>query len=674
MATDVSVYNPGGSFISDLGKTVLPADIKPMDFSSLDKALATENDLSSKAINVMTKNVDAIGKIQDDLTGIPTPLLSQQAVLADRKKAHNVDEAAFTQAANNIDNPMALYQMDRNIKKLYVDPVIKDMIRDNAILDDYKDRIKNIEDPYMRATAIKGLADLPNSPDPDAIKKLNIDQYKTIDLEDAYTQALDKFAPYTSTSEQVTKNGVTSTVVTTQRDPDMVKKTREYFQKNPTIKNNLSAQGYIDENGDPKGTWFDDIEKGQSQTTTQIKDVKGAVGGSGAGGTHTPGDYSSVSYSSNIGSDGVDYGVTQYVETGTLGAEPANSVHTDGSGGVNLSRYSFNRKAGKGEEYIQFLGDIASANFDPELVDLVANLKKAKTVDENKAAYKAIQDKVGGPEALAKYEDQFASERIAAPRIEEAAGILGKEHELTSGEKTMIFDAGIHHGNWKEAIGIEKWKPEKEGLSLVDYMAQSRKKYIDDLIKSGNLSASLRDTLFNRIDFVQQKANAIDGGSSSSTQAPVQANVSEYYPQTTATPVTPAQTQTAAPVAPQEQQTPAAQPQQTQAPLGPVNRPSNYTLGDPTSIPVKGPVRIEAGDTPLNKVAKRSEQAEIDKLSKIVRDYKDYPKDMRGASPAAKLEVRANVDRALKLGLITNAEHSKIMAHIGWGSKPTSVI
>lgn len=467
---DTQVYNIDSSpGLTDIGKTVLPASVQPFDFSRLDKAVEAENDLSNKALATIESNVKDMGRIQDELTGINTPNPYHAAELEAKKKELGVTRGSFASAVNNLDNPMALYDVDRKTKRLMSDPVVQNIKYDNAVLDYFKVGLPKIEDPHLRLRAIDDLDKATKSSDKDAIKNLNLDQYKTIDLETAYHEALDQFAPYIPTTTQKKgPNGETYTEVVNQRDPAMVAKTREYFMKNAAVKNNLLARGYLDANGKPAPvsggtTWFDDIEKPQLAPITEISNVKGAVGGSSKYQYQLSPDMKSVAYTPNVVNDkdtgtAFDLGVIAGRETG--GRAPDNVVHWDPSpidSGINIGAYSFHGGLkGPAKDYLNTLTEQVVTN--PAALAALEELKSMDLSNKDnlpkaKAAYAAIEKAIG-VDALKGLENQYAIKNYGQPVINYLRGKEGFENaQLTPGEATILMDAAIQWtARWQDWI------------------------------------------------------------------------------------------------------------------------------------------------------------------------------------------------------------------------------
>ena len=197
---DVDVYNVSGGYIDDLNKTVLPADIRAFDFSRIDKALKTEQDIADKAMSIIDVNLQNMGKIQDDITGIVASNPYEKERLDIIKKATGIDSSTLTNAISNIENPVALYDIDRKMKALISNVEVKRIIQNNVMLDDFRTNISKIEDPYMRTQAITDMVDYKN--EASGIKKvenLNVSQYKTIDITDAYVKYINAMAPLVET-------------------------------------------------------------------------------------------------------------------------------------------------------------------------------------------------------------------------------------------------------------------------------------------------------------------------------------------------------------------------------------------------------------------------------------------------------------------------------------------
>lgn len=250
---DVDVYNVSGGYIDDLNKTVLPADIRAFDFSRIDKALKTEQDIADKAMSIIDVNLQNMGKIQDDITGIVASNPYEKERLDIIKKSTGIDSSTLTNAISNIENPVALYDIDRKMKALISNVEVKRIIQNNVMLEAFRTNISKIEDPYMRTQAITDMVDYMN--DASGIKKvenLNVSQYKTIDITDAYVKYINAMAPLVETEVVVNNpDGSYHLQKIKRRNPVAMKNAQEAFMKNNTNMLNLKAQGLVDSDGRP---------------------------------------------------------------------------------------------------------------------------------------------------------------------------------------------------------------------------------------------------------------------------------------------------------------------------------------------------------------------------------------------------------------------------------------
>lgn len=521
----MSVYNVDTSAgITDLGKGVMPANVLPFDFSALDRAVQTENDIANKSLEVIMNNVKDLGRIQDELTGITTPSLYHAGELEAAKKSYDVDKKALVNVVTNIDKPMAAYDADRKLKRLQADPRVREIMYDNAILETYKAALPTITDPHLRAKAILDLEKATNSNERNAIKDLSIDQYKSVDLEGLYEEALNRFAPYIpKTVQKVGPNGTTYFQTVNERDPEMVAKTREYFMKDKIVHNNLFAKGYIDDKGKPNAGWFDDIEKGLSVPVEQISNVKGASGGSSKYSYTLPDNFSGASYKSDIHKDETtgtqfDLGIISGVETSNRA--PENVVHMDPNGkAINLSAYSFHGDTGTAfldflQPHIAFSPTANAAYQELKAIPLKGGDVKANTA-RAKVAYDKIEKAIG-TDTLIKLENEFAIDTFGTPVIDYVQSREGFENKkLTPGEATLLMDAAIQWSpkTWK------KWIDEyaELGPNAPDLAEFITKKRIDEAAKnanSGMYSPELAQAIGDRAVKVWLAANQMDGGTS----------------------------------------------------------------------------------------------------------------------------------------------------------------
>lgn len=538
----MATYNvDSGPGIDDLGRTVLPANVLPFDFSALDRAVETENDIANKSLEVIMENVKNIGRIQDELTGITSPSAYHAGELEAAKKSHGIDRSAMVNVVSNIDNPLAAYDLDRKMKRLASDPRVKEIMHDNAVIEAYKAGLPNITDPHLRTKAIADLDAATKSPDRNAIKDLNLHQYQSIDLESAYEEALDRFAPYIPTQEQVPgPNGTSYTLTVNKRDPEMVAKTREFFMNERTVKNNLTAKGYIDDAGKPmpafgNSTWFDAFEAPQLIPIEQISNVKGATG-SGAGGKYAytlPENLSGVQYKSDIHKDDTtgmsfDLGIISGVETGNRA--PQNVVHVDPNGkGINLGAYSFHADTGKA--FLDFLQPHVSHL--PDAIVAYEELKniplKGGDVKANAARAKLAYDKIEkaiGQDTLVKLENEFAIDTFGTPVIDYVQSREGLENKsLSPGEATLLMDAAIQWSpkTWK------KWIDEYSNLGpnapdIAEFITKKRIAEAATNANSGMYSHQLAQQIGDRAVKVWEAATRMDGGTSTGPTPAAQQN------------------------------------------------------------------------------------------------------------------------------------------------------
>lgn len=529
----MGVYNvdtsPG---LTDLGRSVLPANVLPFDFSALDRAVETENEIANKSLDVMMDNVKQLGVIQDEITGITVPSAYHHGELEAAKKSLGIDRAALVNVVANLDNPVAAFEMDRKRKRLASDPRVKDIMYDNAVVDNFKANLPKITDPHLRAIAIGDLKKATESNERDAIKNLNLDQYKSVDLESAYEEALNHFAPYIQTQEQVPgPNGTSYTLTVHKRDPEMLSKTRDYFMRNPVVRNNLAANGYIDETGKP-GPWFDDIEKAKSAPIQQISNVKGASGSNTSGKySYTlPENLSGLSYTPDVHKDATtgmsfDLGVIAGAETG--GRNPDSLVHVDPSrNALNLGAYSFN--GGTGGPAYGFLDFLEKHTFGfPDAMAALADLKsvplKGGDMDKNaaraKAAYQKLDAALGG-DTLKKLESEYAIDTFANPIVDYLLGKEGFENtKLTTGEATVLADAAIQWSpkTWKKWLD-EYAEKDNGNTSLSEFITKKRIEQAAKNANEGMYSPELAQQIGDRAVKVWEAAAMMDGNSS--TPAP----------------------------------------------------------------------------------------------------------------------------------------------------------
>lgn len=511
MAQDVQVYDVAGKYQTDLGKTVLPAAVKAVDFSALDNALKTEEQLANKALDTITANLKGIGQIQDDLTQIPLFNPAHHKALDEAKKEVGIDSDQFKSALGNMDNPTALYDLDRKMKKLMVNPVVKNIMYENAITDNFKANLPTIEDPNLRAKAVADLAAAAEDETGQAIKGLNLSMYQTLDLPSSYKAVIDQYAPVKTTAvRKVGPNNESYTEMVTGRDPDAVKKAREYYMKNKKVENNLKAQGIMDENGemilDGDGkNWFDIIEAGELQQSTEISDVKGTSPESKASGVvdysitgdiGTPGGYTQNMI------EGFDLGLLGAVET----AGRSVSVHADPVKDpiVNFGAYSFNRTVAK-----DFLESLRP---DPTVKDKTGKNKEiAATIDEilgseshftdtskenlekvNKL-YKKLESLMPGGK-LAQSETDYVVNNFAKDVTNYAsnAGV-----PFTEGGKTFLMDSAVQFGPDAVKKWIDDYADDNKGAaSLEEYVYKKR---LDWAHSTGKLTEKNRPAVINRI-------------------------------------------------------------------------------------------------------------------------------------------------------------------------------
>jgi hypothetical protein len=283
MATTVTVDgSKGGGYIDDVSKSA-GFSIKPVDFSVLDAALKTEDALVKDSLDTMYANVEKLGKIEDDLTKIAVDNPFQIAQLEAAKKTYGLSKDTLLHGVNNLNNPVALAELDRKMVRLAADPALKDIVRDQAAADTFYKGIQKIEDPNMQAMALADYTDYKQ--DGKGTKRgsnLNIGQYKTVDIPTEYVKMLDKVAPMEKHDVvRVNSDGDKYVETVESRDPDAVKAAMAEFINNPIVKNNLRSSGIMDEKGnlvveDGKPGYFDIINKSVSGGDNDISYFKAA--------------------------------------------------------------------------------------------------------------------------------------------------------------------------------------------------------------------------------------------------------------------------------------------------------------------------------------------------------------------------------------------------------------
>ena len=501
MATpnDVNVYDVNTGYRESLGKSVMPAALLPVDFSALDKALKTEEDIANKALGTMTSNLESLGKIQDELTNIPlaNPYHEQQLAIA--KKETGISDDAFKGVISNMDNPTATFDLDRKIKKLYTNARVKNIGYENAIVENFKANLPTISDPNLRAKAIGDLTKAFEDTSGTAIKDLNLSMYETLDLASAYKAVIDQYAPLKQTSvRKVDDAGNSYTDTEIGRDPNAVRKAQNYFKKNKKVENNLIAQGIMADDGElikdeDDKTWFDIIEAGELQQGNKISDVKGTTQTKEQAVLTPPSDLAGLDYTPNL-VDGFDIGVISAVETSNRGI----SVHADSSTQpqVNFGAYSFNK--GVASDFFQSLKDTTGSNEKlNKAVDDLAGMDIYDTSKGNvallKKAYKKIED-IMGTDKLTAAENSWAVQQFGAPVVDHAdeLGI-----EVSDGGKTFLMDAAIHHGQPLVVKWINEFEKDAKGAaSLEDYILRKR---LETITKTGKIKAADKPAVSARV-------------------------------------------------------------------------------------------------------------------------------------------------------------------------------
>jgi hypothetical protein len=497
---EVNTYDVNVGYRDNLGRTPLPAAIQPLDFSALDRALQTENEIASKALDTITGNLETLGRMQDDLTNIPLANPYHEQQLSAAKKEAGITEDAFRSALTDVDNPTALYELDRKMKKLSTNPRVKNIMYENAIVDNFKANLPTISDPNLRAKAVSDLTDALQDVNGTAIKNLNLSMYETIDLPGAYKAVIDQYAPATTTAERKMDDaGNTYTENVTKRDPKAVEKARKYFMQNPKVKNNLIAQGIIDNSGeftvdDESKSWFDIIEAGETQAQTQITDVKGIQQSKDNSIVLTePTDLKPLSYTPNV-VDGYDLGIISGEETSGRKV----TVHPDSAKApqINFGAYSFNKDVAR--NFIESLRDATGKNKD--LNNTINSLLEKNLLSIDKTNVKEVTElyqkieKILGTDTLAKAESAFAIQEFGAPVIEHAAE---KDVPVTEGGKTFLMDAAIHHGQSLVNKWINSYAENADGSpSLEEYILKKRLALI---AKTGSIKDADRPRLKDRV-------------------------------------------------------------------------------------------------------------------------------------------------------------------------------
>lgn len=479
MADNVEVFNVGGGYADNLGQTVLPASIQPIDFSVLDRAIQTEQEIQNRSLNTMMTNLQTLGKIQDDLTGIQVSNPHMASRLESAKKANGLTNEAFANALTGIQNPVAMYDLDRKMKSLATDPTVRTLMQENAAIDVFRQNLPTIADPSLRAMAAQDLTNVLNDTDGTyTASSLNLDAYKPIDLSSAYMAVVEMIAPKTQ-SDEVRKDpsGATYVETITSRDPELLRRSRDLFMKNHGVMNNLKARGIIDEKGEfvlsDGKSFFDLLEEGLSKTSRSISSYTPPPKPSKTSTTISdPGSLLFDRWTPNV-SSGFDLGLISQAETG--GRATDSLVHVDpGNEAINMGAFSFNGGPdGGGKRFIKWLIRKYPDNETLKQLDQI-DLTSKSNLDKVKELYSTLDSDVSG---LSDDENAYVIESYGTPIINAAtkAGIS----ELGSAERTVLLDSAIQHG-----VGAtEKWLTEysklKDPEDLIDFITSKRSKLVN---------------------------------------------------------------------------------------------------------------------------------------------------------------------------------------------------
>lgn len=477
----VRVYDGDRTEFSEgLGKidfAPLPASIPKIDLSALGNALNIESEMAGSALKTIEMNIEKFAKMQDDLTGIEVSNPYQSERLEKAKKAHGIDREAYSNALAGVDNPAAMYDLDRKIKRLASDPLIRNIAHENAVIETFRQNLHNIEDPALRTAAAEALINVMTDTDgTHKVESLSIGDYKPIDLAAAYTAVADQFAPKVSKEEiRYDKDGVPYVVQVKARDPNMLKRSREQFMKNPIVMNNLKARGIINEKGELElsegKSFFDLIEEGLSEEETNITNYNPSRAGGNGPGTVANGTLQFDSWTPNE-VQGFDLGLVSQAETG--GRNPEHVVHVDpGNNAINFGAYSFNGGPdGAASGYFKWL---LQKNPDNAAIKQLAmmDLKDKKNLTKAKELYAQVESDLS-VSGLHGMESTYAVEKYGNPIV--AAASKAGLTNLTPGERTVLFDSSIQHGVGATSKWVTEYASAKDPGTLIDFITKKRSK------------------------------------------------------------------------------------------------------------------------------------------------------------------------------------------------------
>lgn len=510
----------GRGFVTDLGRQETPSAIPELDFTTLDRALQLESTLADKAIETVTKNLEQMGNIRDEVTGIEVATPRHAAQLKEVQVAHGLDEGAYVTALRDINNPTAMYDLDRKVKKVMSDPVIRKIQQETVMIDHFRQNLHTIGDPGLRAEAAKDLVKVMDDETGDfTAENLSLEQYQPIDVAGMYRKVLDNLAPGSQTSEiRRDENGESYVYEATVRDKDAMEQARRVFMENPIVAANLRARGIIDDEGNPIPTsdgqsFFDIIEGGMAVADENISYYTNRTGRNPGDPNVTPNAQLFENWQPNIiqskAGNEFDLGMITLLETSNS-RQPDDLVHVDkGNDSINLGSYSYNGgPSGGAKPFLEWLQNKFPSNsnirslLDPDQV----NLRSSKSLEKARTLYMNLQSQIG-EERLTNFEHEFAMMQYGDPAVQIAknAGL----DNLTLGERTLLMDVAIQFGNDDVQRWVKAYANDSEGEDLIDYIIRVRSnykngKYAQRAVNSGAAARAL--------DKANQQSQGQEGG------------------------------------------------------------------------------------------------------------------------------------------------------------------
>lgn len=268
----MAIYDikPEESIIPDLGKPIQGYTVDKLELSSLDKAIAAQQEQDDKTFDIAEKNIDRITAIQsalqgitptavggtekgkkgkgqtaDAVTGVRVDNPMQQETLATVKSETGIDNVFSTITMKQLTSPYGTKVIERAYSQFTNDPRIRKMVMEQMYADKYMGDLMKIKNGNLRAMAVGQYDKYRNSEILGT--ELDISQYQDVDLTKSIATMFKAIKPQVEL--EIERNPQLKATVYKNRearDKKTMEESLNALMEDAKFRNNMVANGYID--------------------------------------------------------------------------------------------------------------------------------------------------------------------------------------------------------------------------------------------------------------------------------------------------------------------------------------------------------------------------------------------------------------------------------------------